>query len=135
MQLNIRIRQARRDAGLSQKALAEITGVGRSAVAQWERNGGSNPSAERLAKIAIATKVSHEWLTTGRGARQVGGNGEVHAHLGLMLDQYAQCELEERMLRAFRELRTRDQMAHVDFLEALTGRSKGKSEESGWPEG
>ena len=51
-----------------------------------------------------------------------------------MLDQYAQCELEERMLRAFRELRTRDQMAHVDFLEALTRRSKGKSEDSGWSE-
>lgn len=123
MQLNIRIRNARIDADLSQKKLAELTGVQRSAVAQWERDGGSSPSADRLARIALVTKVSHEWLTTGRGRRHIAGDSEEgHVREGLRIEHFAQCELEERVLLAFRALRLREQMVHVEFLEALTGR-------------
>ena len=62
-----RIRQARRNATLSQTALADKVGVNRSAVAQWERPGGSRPTAGNLSKIAIATSIQFEWLATGRG--------------------------------------------------------------------
>ena len=65
-----RIRQARRHGNLSQQALAERVGVHRSAVAQWEQPGGSHPTMENLARIAISTGVSFEWLATGRGRMQ-----------------------------------------------------------------
>lgn len=62
-----RIRRSRLTAGLSQSQLALETGVRRSAVAQWEREGGTSPSVTHLAKIAIVTQVYFEWLATGRG--------------------------------------------------------------------
>ncbi len=62
-----RIRRSRLTAGLSQSQLAQETGVRRSAVAQWEREGGTCPSVTHLAQIAIVTQVHFEWLATGRG--------------------------------------------------------------------
>ncbi|MDQ7991402.1 MAG: helix-turn-helix transcriptional regulator, partial [Propionicimonas sp.] len=62
-----RIRKARVTAGLSQAQLAQETGVCRSAVAQWERDGGTCPSVQHLARIAVVTQVHFEWLATGRG--------------------------------------------------------------------
>lgn len=62
-----RIRRARLTSGLSQTQLAAQTGVQRSAVAQWERDGGTSPSVPHLARIAVVTQVYFEWLATGRG--------------------------------------------------------------------
>jgi transcriptional regulator with XRE-family HTH domain len=62
-----RIRRARLTAGLSQTQLALHCGVRRSAVTQWERDGGTVPSVQHLSKIAIVTQVHFEWLATGRG--------------------------------------------------------------------
>ncbi|WP_306175497.1 MULTISPECIES: helix-turn-helix transcriptional regulator [unclassified Stenotrophomonas] len=62
-----RIRRARLTAGLSQTQLALETGVRRSAVAQWEREGGTSPSVQHLSRVAIVTQVHFEWLATGRG--------------------------------------------------------------------
>lgn len=68
--LNERIRMARGRIGMSQVALANKVGVTRSAATQWEAEGGTEPSAENLRKIAEATGVHFEWLATGRGAVQ-----------------------------------------------------------------
>jgi transcriptional regulator with XRE-family HTH domain len=114
-----RIRQARRGAELSQSELANIVGVARSAVAQWERRDGAKPTTENMAKIAMATTVSFEWLATGRGGRWLGGDAETPA---MMLNFYAQCGLEERLLLAFRTLRSPEQQPLVDFVEAMTDR-------------
>jgi len=62
-----RIRRARLSAGMSQNDLAEHTQVRRSAVAQWEREGGTSPRVSHLAMIAVVTQVNFEWLATGRG--------------------------------------------------------------------
>ena len=69
-----RIRRARLSAGLSQAALAKETGVRRSAVTQWEKEGGTSPSVANLARIAVVTQVHFEWLATGRGPA---GSGRV----------------------------------------------------------
>lgn len=135
MQLCHRIRQARLDAKLSQTQLALKTGVQRSAVAQWERDGGTRPTVDRLADIAIVTNVNFEWLATGRGDRrgpvtELASNDPDHGG-ALLLEVYAQCELEERALRAFRQLKIDVQMAQVDFLETLAGRGKGGSKAGG----
>jgi len=115
-----RIRQARRGAELSQSELATIVGVARSAVAQWERRDGAKPTTDNMAKIAMATAVSFEWLATGRGGRWLGGDAETPA---MMLNFYAQCGLEERLLLAFRTLRSPEQQPLVDFVEAMTDRA------------
>ena len=59
-----RIRQARRGAEMSQSELANIVGVARRAVAQWERRDGAKPTTDNMAKIAMATVVSFDtsWI-------------------------------------------------------------------------
>ena len=66
--------------------------------------------------------VQFEWLATGRGQRWLGGDpsGETPA---VILNFYAQCGLEERLLVAFRSLPNPKQEPLVDFVEALTARA------------
>jgi len=118
-----RIRQARRGASMSQSELAFAVGVARSAVAQWERKDGARPTTENMAKIAMATSVSFEWLATGRGSRWLGGDANGGDTPAMMLNFYAQCGLEERLLVAFRSLRNPEQQPLVDFVEAMTSRA------------
>jgi len=118
-----RIRQARRGASMSQSELAFAVGVARSAVAQWERKDGARPTTENMAKIAMATAVSFEWLATGRGSRWLGGDANGGDAPAMMLNFYAQCGLEERLLVAFRSLRNPEQQPLVDFVEAMTSRA------------
>ena len=118
-----RIKQARKDAGLSQGALAERLGVDRSAVAQWERQTAASPTVSNLAKIALVTGVSFEWLATGRGARVIGGEGNEPP--AFVMDYIAQSEYEERMLIAFRSLTALQQVPVLALLEA---RSQGPSD-------
>ena len=63
-----RIAACRRQRGMSQLALAEATGVSRSAVAQWETDRAGQVSAN-LSRIARALDVSVELLLHGEGAR------------------------------------------------------------------
>lgn len=66
MNLTTRILRSRKEKKLSQQALADLIGVSRSALAQWETNM-SSPSLENLRKMAELLEVSFEWLATGRG--------------------------------------------------------------------
>lgn len=61
-----RIAQARKEAGLSQQAVANRFGISRAAVAQWE-NGDTFPGSAKLEGLAEVLRVSLEWLATGRG--------------------------------------------------------------------
>jgi transcriptional regulator with XRE-family HTH domain len=65
--LHERIRHARIDAGLSQLAIAQELGVGRSAVSQWEQVGGTRPSIGNLTALGLLTATSLHWLLEGRG--------------------------------------------------------------------
>jgi len=59
-----RIREARRDCGLTQEQLAAATGVSRSAVAQWE-TGRAGQITGNLSRIAVVLGISVEWLLYG----------------------------------------------------------------------
>lgn len=115
-----RVRQARRAAKLSQVELAERVGVHRSAVAQWESVGGCHPTVENMARIAIATAVSFEWLATGRGRMKYQSDflpgDEVPA---VLLDYAAQGESEVRALAGLRRLDNPQIEAVVELIERL----------------
>jgi transcriptional regulator with XRE-family HTH domain len=97
--------------------LAAGLGLNRSAVAQWERKGGSRPTSENLAKIAVATKVNFDWLATGRGKSSLPaeGHGETPA---LELTYFARNDAEERILLGFRRMSERKQEALLDLLDS-----------------
>lgn len=73
-----RIRHARQQAQLSQKALARRASVGTSTIGSLEC--GRSHSTTRLIPIAKALGVSPSWLSTGKGdARAVGAGSGAYA--------------------------------------------------------
>ena len=88
-----RIREARRDRGLTQEQLAAATGVSRSAVAQWE-TGRAGQITGNLSRIATVLGISVEWLLYGANklAPSEAGTGDELALLRL----YRECDPADR---------------------------------------
>lgn len=116
--LSTRIRQARRKSQLTQTGVAELLGINRSAVAQWERPGGSKPTATNLSRLALATHVGFEWLATGRGRMSPKPDGD-GAGEALRLDYFAHDEVEERVLIGLRKLEYSQTVAIAELVESL----------------
>jgi len=117
LSMSDRVRRARVNAGLSQTQLAMETGVKRSAVAQWEREGGTFPSVQHMARIAVVTKVRFEWLATGRGSGQADDEAELALNAAAT---DTRSELENEVLALLRRLPPRKrQVAHA-IIEMLT---------------
>ncbi len=72
MGIEQRIKKAREAAGLSKSELARRLGVHPSTCIQWESEGGTRPSMQRLIDAAVVLGVSLEWLGTGRGEMRYG---------------------------------------------------------------
>jgi transcriptional regulator with XRE-family HTH domain len=64
-----RIRQRRKELGLSQDALAKACGVGQSTVANWER-GGHIPRQATLHKISRALNTTDAWILSGETSKR-----------------------------------------------------------------
>lgn len=115
--ISIRIRRARSAASLSQTALALQLGINRSAVAQWEREQGTRPNVEHLAQIACVTGVCFEWLATGRGpSRPEPGAFD----LAVIISDYAQDEVESRVLAGLRRVPQRKRIAVAQIIELFS---------------
>lgn len=61
-----RLKQARRNADMTQLALAQKLGANQSTVAYWE-NGRSEPDSARVQQLAQILNVTPEWLSFGQG--------------------------------------------------------------------
>jgi transcriptional regulator with XRE-family HTH domain len=116
LSMSSRIRRARAAAKFSQAQLAELTGVKRSAVAQWERADCTSPSVEHLAQIAISTGVRFEWLATGRGPAAPDGR---EFELAAEIHDFAHDETESRILAYVRRMPERKRQLACMILEAL----------------
>ena len=101
---------------MSQFALAAAVGINRSAVSQWERQGGSTPTSGNLSKIAVATGTQFEWLATGRGPM---GPHADDAARSPALRLHAHDELEDRLLAATRKLERWQSTAVAELAEAM----------------
>jgi transcriptional regulator with XRE-family HTH domain len=101
--IGTRIRVRRRERGLTQDELADLVGVSRSAVAQWE-TGRTGQITGNLSRIADALEVNVEYLVYGddkRAAAEVRQGDEL-----ALLRLYRECEPEDRqmLLRTARRL-------------------------------
>lgn len=104
----------RRRAGLGQKQLAEIIGVGRSAVSNWESARGTEPSVSHMRAHAMATQVVFEWLATGRGEMTRDASLDVPAVADVIL---VECPRERKLLECFRSASARAQCTLIEFVE------------------
>lgn len=111
-----RIRRARNVARLSQSQLAELVGVRRSAVAQWESDNGTSPSVEHLSQVAVVTGMCFEWLATGRGQSRA---NSAEFDVPMVLQEFAQNELESQLLQMVRRLSPAKQRVARSIVELL----------------
>ena len=124
MKMQERIRRARRKAGLSQAALADIVKVRRSAVSNWESAKDVLPSMQNLVAIAQACRVSIEWLGTGRGGMT--SDPEALADIPTADAELVDAHEERELLAAFRNLPRRSQQLVMELTEALQASRRGK---------
>lgn len=126
--LGDRIRRARRQAALSQAALAQLAGVSASAVSQWEHPEGTQPDLGRILQIAKATGVSLDWLIAGKElglSASIPQKGQpVHEVPAIALDAYARDLLEEQLLERFRNLSLRTRELFLHLMEEVAQRRK-----------
>lgn len=66
MKLNEKIYWCRKQAGLSQEALAELIGVSRQSISKWE-TGEASPEISKLPLLAKAFDVTTDWLLSEDG--------------------------------------------------------------------
>ncbi|WP_425491660.1 helix-turn-helix domain-containing protein [Luteimonas fraxinea] len=112
-----RIRSARRSTGLSQTRFAERVGVHRSAVAQWERPGGCNPSLEKLVLITVVSGVGMDWLVSGRAPER---SLKLEGITAVSLEYLAKDSMEERALVAVRSVPASSKIKFVDQIESTS---------------
>lgn len=101
--VGMRIRNLRRERGLTQEDLAAATGVSRSAVAQWETDRAGQVRGN-LSRIAEVLGVGEEVLLHGAASRagaEASGGDEL-----ALLRLYRECAPEDRtfLLRTARKL-------------------------------
>lgn len=115
-----RIRLARRRVGLSQQKLADLLGVKRSAVANWETDG-ANPSSNNLERLTHLLQVTHEWLATGRGEMKLPG----HWHDVPVVDaELVDNPFERRLLAAWRDMPAKTRVLFLELVESYLPRHK-----------
>lgn len=123
MKMQERIRRARRKAGLSQAALADVVKVRRSAVSNWESANEVAPSMQNLVAIARACGVAIEWLGTGRGGMST--DPEALADIPTADAELVDAHEERELLAAFRNLPRRSQHLVLELAQALQAGRRG----------
>ncbi|MDD7805082.1 MAG: helix-turn-helix transcriptional regulator [Endozoicomonas sp. (ex Botrylloides leachii)] len=108
MDLTIRILRSRKGKKLSQQALADLIGISRSALAQWETKM-SSPSLENLRKMSEVLGVSFEWLATGRG----------NQYLAQPADTICDTDVDHEIMRSLHQVDLKKKRAILNILKAM----------------
>lgn len=120
---HIRLRKARRHAGLTQGDIAAASGVSRNAVTHWEHPDGTTPTLSHLSCVAQVTGVAFEWLCTGRGRMLFQADGD-QEDSAVILRYCAQDETEEKILLDLRRLTYTQCLAIATLIGALAEESE-----------
>lgn len=124
LKIGVRIRRARRHAGLSQVQLSTLISVQRSAVSNWESNNDTYPTMANLVALACGCGVLLEWLGTGRGPMLAHGQDEMQVPAADA--EFVEEPKERKLLAAFRLLPSRSQDLFVDLIENFVASKSGK---------
>jgi len=107
-----RLRQARRDKGITQAQLSELTGISRRAIVHYE-NYGKRPPVDKLKKLTDAMGISAD-LLIGASESVKNQGGDVPYNL-------------MKRLRIIEKLPTRDQKAIFRLINSLAEKNKIKA--------
>lgn len=95
-----RIKERRKEIGLSQEALGKKIGLTKGAISQWEV-GATTPSGQNLYNLADALGVSAKWLLTGEGNTK---NDELSFNKTDLFEEDSPLGLDEVEVPYFREV-------------------------------
>jgi transcriptional regulator with XRE-family HTH domain len=74
-----RLRVAREVAGLSQDELAQLTGISRQTISNYELGASRKPKPPYIAAIALATHFNRDWIEHGTEPEPDGGGEPLRA--------------------------------------------------------
>lgn len=110
MSIGQRVREARKDAKLTQTQVAKKSGIKQSTVSDLER--GVSASSSELVAIAMAVGVNPSWLQTGKGDKKAAtgemAGSDLETAMGLLSIFYGlDAERRSDLIRFARTLATR----------------------------
>ena len=100
MNVNERIRYARKEAGLSQKELATRIGMSQNAIS-WSEKTGNNVPDSTIKSISAALEISPLWLSKGEGAMKIQKSS---FSLDSFIEEHGGTDLEIEIVKTYFEL-------------------------------
>ena len=126
MTINERVRQVRKELGLSQEAFGERLGITKSAVSKIEKS--ENKVTESLIKLLRSEyKVDPFWLESGIGDDKFTAIPETI--IDSLVDEYKLDDYDRFIIEAYVEAPPEQQQAIKSFLLTLAEKAKKKSGE------
>jgi transcriptional regulator with XRE-family HTH domain len=122
--------------GIKQRTLAKELGIAESVVSACLK-GDRYPKVEHLAKIAEIGNVTIDWLVTGKDPPvRYADNSTADFDRRIVISEtgnaYARLNLdEEKLLRAFRQLRSADKQKVLEFAEVYVIANESRRNEGG----
>jgi len=97
-----RVRQARTDAGYTQRAVAMLLGVDASTYNNYERGRGKEPPTlmpmHLIERFCVLCQVPIDWLVTGRETRRSRVDSFTHFCFMLRLNCFQFCSIEDQAI-------------------------------------
>ena len=116
--MNNRLKEVRKQLGLTQQELANKLSVNYNSVSQWER-GVSNITDRVINQICSLFNVNKEWFVNGKGEMFKVNNQEVIDNLNERLDGLSEAEIE--FLRKWLQLSYEERVYIFDKIKFLFG--------------
>ena len=116
--MNNRLKEVRKQLGLTQQELANKLSVNYNSVSQWER-GVSNITDRVINQICSLFNVNKEWFVNGNGEMFKVNNQEVIDNLNERLDGLSEAEIE--FLRKWLQLSYEERVYIFDKIKFLFG--------------
>lgn len=122
------IKKYRKQAGLTQKQLAEMIGVAPGTIQQYEL-GKREPRFEQISKISSALGLREEYELYGNDAWLLHVQGTADAYCTLSAQGYTFLEREQELIRLFNRLNEVGQNTAIERIGELTEILKYRAEE------
>lgn len=118
-ELNNRIKQARLELGISQRAFADSIGISAPALSKIESND-NNPSEQTMRMICNQYSINRDWLETGEGPMLQ----EPDAYDAVMRVMMGDNEQKKELIRIIAEMPDELLGKLLDFMEYLDSKRR-----------
>lgn len=122
MEIGERIKESRKNAGMTQTQLAEKSGVAAISIHQYEA-GKRRPQLEQLLRLAAALNVDVNWLMNGQTLEQ-----RDQAMKDYVARRFTEAELDKRLRDSYGTLTLEGKGKAVDSVEIIAGNPRYRAE-------